>query len=366
IDRGHAVRWATAPDACRRLEASGIDTIEVGPTFDDLRVTYFRRYPEVLSLAPADLPEFTFPRLFGEVAVEMMLDGVLAAARAWRPDLVVADSAAFAGLIAAAAIGVPSVAHSFGALTPRHRVEAAAGRQDKFWRSAGVEPRPFGGTYDGLYLDIYPPSLQTAAMDHVPHRQPLRPVAFDEVAGDTTTVWPADGDDRPLVYLTLGTVFRGAGLLPVACGAIASLDVRLLVTVGPAGDPAQLGSQPANVRVERYVPQTRVFDECVVVASHAGSGTFLAALARGIPQLCMPQAADQFLNAAGCAASGVGLTLLPEEAVGEAIATAVDRLLREDAFRARAAEVAAEIRAMPGPSDVAAILEASMSPPTDA
>ena len=133
--------------------------------------------------------------------------------------------------------------------------------------------------------------------------------------------------------------------------------MRVLVTVGPAGDPDAFGAQPDHVHVERYVPQTRVLRHCSVVVSHAGSGTFLATLAQGVPQLCLPQAADQFLNADACRRSGVGLALDPEEATGPAIGNSVARLLAEHSFRDRAAVRAAEIAAMPDPAEVAGAIE---------
>ncbi|MEJ7832681.1 MAG: nucleotide disphospho-sugar-binding domain-containing protein [Nocardioides sp.] len=90
--------------------------------------------------------------------------------------------------------------------------------------------------------------------------------------------------------------------------------------------------------------------------SHAGSGTFLGALALGVPQLCLPQAADQFRNAEGGGRSGAALVLLPPEASMEAIADAASRLLSEDRFRVDAAVVADEIAAMPSPAEVVEVL----------
>jgi UDP:flavonoid glycosyltransferase YjiC (YdhE family) len=113
-----------------------------------------------------------------------------------------------------------------------------------------------------------------------------------------------------------------------------------------------------HVRVERYVPQTLVLDRCDVVASHAGSGTLLAALARGIPQLCLPQGGDQFGNAASCARVGAGLALRPEEADRKAISEALQQLLADPSFRRSAAMVASEIEEMPSPEHVAGVVEA--------
>ena len=89
-----------------------------------------------------------------------------------------------------------------------------------------------------------------------------------------------------------------------------------------------------------------------MVVSHAGSGTFLGALAEGLPQLCLPQAADQFRNSEGGARAGVAVVLRPDESSPEAIASAVGTLLTDDALRRRARGVADEIAAMPSPGDV--------------
>jgi MGT family glycosyltransferase len=212
--------------------------------------------------------------------------------------------------------------------------------------------------YDHLYLDVYPPGLQPAVADHVGPRQLLRPVAYDVAEDSRREVeLPDAGTDRPLVYLTMGTVFNDPTALRRVVDAIAALDVRLLVTVGPNGDPEALGDQPPHVRVERYVPQTLVLDRCGVIVSHAASGTVLATLSLGLPQLCLPQGADQFGNAAAVAGAGAGVALLPVEASGEAIADALGRLLAERSFRDAATRVSETIASMPGPDDVAEVLE---------
>lgn len=46
-------------------------------------------------------------------------------------------------------------------------------------------------------------------------------------------------------------------------------------------------------------------------SSHAGSGTLLATLARGLPQLCLPGAADQFESTETCVSAGADRALLP-------------------------------------------------------
>jgi UDP:flavonoid glycosyltransferase YjiC (YdhE family) len=134
--------------------------------------------------------------------------------------------------------------------------------------------------------------------------------------------------------------------------------VRVLVTVGPGGDPAALGPQPAHVHVARYVPQAQVLPHCALVVSHAGSGTFLAALAAGLPQLCVPQAADQFLNAGACARAGCGITLHPDAVTVASVREGAERLLTDGAYRGVAEALAAEIASMPSHDDAVVRLHA--------
>jgi UDP:flavonoid glycosyltransferase YjiC (YdhE family) len=354
--RGHHVRWATGPDGCERVERAGFDAVSAGLSQAERWAQYLRRHPEINELPPQERPEFGFAKLFGEISAPAALADLLPLVRAWRPELVVNDAAELAAPIAAAVIGVPHVTLGFGALRPARRVRRADDEVASLWREERLEPRPYGGLYDHLYLDIYPPSLHAAGGDHLGARQLLRPVAFAGAtdAGAATDITERTG--RPLVYLTFGTIFNDSDAFRAALAGIRNLGVGLVVTVGPDGDPAVFGPQPPRVVVERYIPQTLLLPACDVVASHAGSGTVLGGLALGIPQLCLPQAADQFLNAAAVARAGAGLAIAPEEVDAAGVGDAIRRLLDDGGFRAQARRVADEIASMPSPEAVATVL----------
>lgn len=358
VARGHDVLWATPVDGVDHVKRAGINAVATGPAALVVPTEARRRYPELDTLVPEDVPDVMFGKLFGAIAAPAILADLAPVALAWRPDLVVADAAEFAGHIMAAELGVPSVTKGFGALLPQRRVAAAGEEVAPLWRSRGLDPRPFGGSYDNLYLDIYPPELAHDVATHVPRRHLLRPVSDDGPADASSALpLPEARPDAPLVYVTMGTVFNEVTPLLVIVAALRDLDVRVLVTVGPRIDPADLGPQPVHVRVEQYVPQTLVLPQCDVVVSHAGSGTMLASIRLGIPQLCLPQGADQFLNAAAVASAGVGVSLTPTETTVPAIRDAVARLLDDASFRHAAASVSASIAAMPSPDDVATMLE---------
>ena len=283
-----------------------------------------------------------------------MLRDVRAVVRSWPPTVFIRDNMELAAPIAAESIGAVHIAHSFGPLTPEERVLAIADSARPLWRSAGWDPPRYGGLYDHLYLDIYPRSIQPTASGHVLRRQAIRPVPYARTVDELPSVLASD--DRPLVYATFGTELPDQRPLKIAVEAISSLDVRVLTTIGPRGNVDALGSQPENVTIMRYVPQTAVLPRAAVVVSHAGSGTVLAALAAGVPQLCLPQFADQPLNASAVAGCGAGLALDMKVLDHHTIRDAVVRLLTEDAFRSRALALSDEIAQMPSPNDVAALL----------
>lgn len=357
--RGHDVVWATGPDALATVEAAGLRGVAVGVTASEARVEFYRRFPEARQLLPEQLPGLMFPHLFGTVAAPSTLPDLLAVGRAFMPDVVVHVAGAFAAPIVAAVLGVPNVCQGYGALIPTERVAAASDAVGPLWREHGLTPRPWGGCYDHLYIDIYPPSLRPLHGDYIEHRTSMRPLPFSaELESDFAAVTGLDGD-RPIVYLTFGTVFNSvAGAFVEALHGLASLDARVVVTVGPDGDPDAFGSVPSNVSVHRFIPQHLLLSRCSLVVSHAGSGTFLGALDYGLPQLCLPQAADQFGNAQQCAAAGAGLMLHQRDTTRATVRDAATRLLNEPVFGEHAARIQTELKQMPSPDEAAGRIEA--------
>jgi UDP:flavonoid glycosyltransferase YjiC (YdhE family) len=358
VGRGHSVLWALPDRAVGQAEQAGIRAIGTSPLPVIGPADMLQRYPELRELPPMQRPEVMFGKLFGALMAPPMLAGLSPVARDWRPDLVVSDAAELAGPIVAAELGVPGITKGFGPLLPERKVASADEELAPLWRSRGLQPRPYGGSYDHLYVDPYPPELQPQAVPHVPRRQLMRPISYTgplDLAEELPL--PAARADRPLVYVTMGTVFSDVGLLGELVAALTELDVRLLVTVGPQGDPALLGEQPAHVRVERYVPQAALLPRCDVVVSHAGSGTSVSTLEHGLPQLCLPQGADQFDNAAAISSVGAGIALMPGKATGDAVRTAVEQLLAQESYRRAARRLRASIAAMPSPAEVSAVLE---------
>ncbi|SED76378.1 UDP:flavonoid glycosyltransferase YjiC, YdhE family [Amycolatopsis tolypomycina] len=233
-----------------------------------------------------------------------------------RPELVVHGWGVPEVGLAAKRAGIPSLWHGFGRMFPD---------------GIGLT-RPGGG----VHLDICPPSLQDADFLATAERIALRPVPFAEPGG-----FPG-----PLIYLTLGTAFGTPEVLTTAIEGLATLGTHVVVATGGVA----LGPQPAHVTARAWVPQAAAIAHADLVVHHGGSGTTLGALAAGVPQLVLPQGADQFANADALVAAGAAVRLLPGELTADAVA---EQARKASACRDAARAVAAEIAAMPSPEEVA-------------
>jgi UDP:flavonoid glycosyltransferase YjiC (YdhE family) len=345
VERGHEVAWAAAEPVCVRLREHGYAAMVSGNPEPPGGLSLLDRYPEFASIPPAERPEFLFAKIFGPERAAAMLEDLLPLVRESPPSVMVCEQAELAGPIVAAALGIPNVTHGFGHPLPAARVARAGDAMQPLWEAHGLSAPPFAGTYQHLYVDIYPEALKAYGNEHIPEALEHRP--HDPAPAVATA-------DPPLVYVTFGTVFnRDLSLIATVVEGVRALPVEVVATLGPGNDPAALGEQPPNVQVAQYIPQADLLPRCAAVASHAGSGTFLAALAQGLPQLVLPQAADQFLNASAGVRAGVAREIPPGEITAERVREELERVLHDSEIAAAAHAMSAEIAAMPSAGDVA-------------
>jgi UDP:flavonoid glycosyltransferase YjiC (YdhE family) len=262
---------------------------------------------------------------------------------------VISEITELAGREAACASGALPVTHGFGTHVPDTRVFAGV-MFDHVSAALGT-PNRRHAFETGIYVDPCPPGLQTPElgdMDIWPVRPSMGQVGPDDRLPRPFLELPA----RPLVYVTLGTVFNDPELVRSVLDAIQDLPISIAVTTGPGTDPAVLGPRPANVAAAPFVPQALVLPLASAVVSHTGSGTMLGALASGLPQVCLPRGADQFANADRLRSVGAGVALLPDDVTPEKLRAAVTSVLDDPAYARAAGGMKAEIAAMPSAAEV--------------
>ena len=356
---GHEVAFATAADFCPRVEKAGFAAFPAGMSLPDQMEQAAQRFPEQAALSAMERFEQFVPRMLAGVAAPARAADLVPLVREWEPDVLVHDETELAGPVAAAAAGIPWADQSVGILRPLAMARLAAEVQAPLCAEWGVDPLPLAGMFRWLYLDVAPPTLQSPEIDQVTTAHPVQNATVDPGAeGDELPAWVTELPDRPVVYVSLGTVFnaRARDVFAAVLEGLRSEPVTVILTIGYENDPAQFGAQPENVHVERFIPQSLLLPYCDVAVNQGGTA-ILPILAQGIPLLVLPQGANQFHNAAACEAAGVGRRLLPGQVDPEAVRRDVLALLNEPTYRERAARVQREMAAMPGPDRGVDLLE---------
>ncbi|SOB88690.1 nucleotide disphospho-sugar-binding domain-containing protein [Streptomyces sp. 1331.2] len=341
---GHDVLFAGQPPVAI-LRNTGLPVVEIGDG-TTLREAFARALPKDVRFADAERTEDETNELsalgFAEFG-RSTIDDLLKVAEDWRPDVIVHESFQGAAPLVAARFGIPAVRHNFGVTSG-----GAAARLRRLladdYRARGVE-----ASAASTVLDVVPASLGGDGggwrVRYVPYN-----------GGGTIPADLIGRGTRPRIAVTLGTVFTDwEGIAPLSrlIEQAGALDAEILLAAGDA-DLTPLGTLPGNVRPLPWVPLSQLLQASDGVVHHGGSGSMMTAAALGVPQLVLPQGADNFANAAAGQANGFALSS-SLDAVDTAL---LDRLLTDDGLRKSAAAMKAEIDALPSPADLVADFEA--------
>jgi UDP:flavonoid glycosyltransferase YjiC (YdhE family) len=368
VRAGHEVRVVSMPNMAGVVTRSGLPAVPVGP--DPAEVS--RRaditaapprggtplwpedwpgYPERLSAAQ----RATFrpiARCASALARAHLAD-LIAYGRDWGADLIVHDSAQFAGPVAASALGIPNARYLLGH-PGRMRVDTCYGTEpvpeylalfEEFGAPVRIEPT--------AWLDPCPPTLQ---YPH-PAGTTVLPVRYVPYNGTDPLTVPAT--ERPRVCLTWGHTAPdrdGTAILDLirrTAAALGELDVEPVLALRPSMAD-RLGGLPDGVRVEVAAPLHALLPTCSAVIHHAGPGSTMTAAACGVPQLTITNQPHNAALADRVAAAGAGIHTPLAEAVAsvDGIRDDVAALLGKPSYGEAAQALREEIAAQPAPSEV--------------
>jgi UDP:flavonoid glycosyltransferase YjiC (YdhE family) len=332
---GHDVVFGTGETFLETVRDLGFEAHRAGVSIGEAETEAKQRHGEDAGFAEVGIT------MFGELLPLALLNDLTPLLPRLGPDLVIYEQSDVGAGVAARRAGIPAVSLVIGRSLPRDLLAIATERLAPLWGTL-----PADAMFGDACVDVWPDSVRDPGTEGVPKVFRMRPTPFDPDV--PLPPLPEDG----FVYLTLGTVVFGATqVLRGAIHALARLPVDVLVALGP-GDPALLGELPPRVRVAGFVPQAEVLKHAGLVVHHGGAGTVLGSLAAGLPQLVLPQGADQFANADVLTALGAAKSLVGEAIRMDAIEAAARELLDDPKPRDIARGVAAEIAAMPAPEQV--------------
>ncbi|WP_405538272.1 nucleotide disphospho-sugar-binding domain-containing protein [Streptomyces antimycoticus] len=379
LGAGHQVRVAVPSECAAAVARTGLVPVQIGALpMAVVRAPDATRRPR--GIWPTDWPvrpaaltpeQHGVLRALGDRQVriaEAMAQGLVAFARCWQPELVVHDASAYAGTVAAGALGVPAIGQLWGSAAvlrlDRQRLEGPPlPGYARLMRRYGADP----AREPDLWLDPCPPSL---ALPSRARRLPVRLVPHD---GPSPHETPPPYEARragphPARQAAASNGRRGPG------GPRRSGPVRVCAAWDDASGPpdavraALWAAEARGVEVVRVGsaaegrppagPLHRVLPGCRALLHQGGGAAVLAAATAGVPQLVVAPRLEQQLNGARLARAGAGIYLPADaldgtrrgaQAVGGRLALDLFALLEQPSYAAAAHALRREALAMPGP-----------------
>jgi MGT family glycosyltransferase len=340
VERGHEVRVVAHSAARARIEQTGAEFVAIRGWLPDLDITrpetdpirdWEARTPLGAAKRMRDAPIAPLRDAVRE-NVELLGD--------WGADVVVFDWLFIAAPVAAERAGIPAVAlvHCpyplpvrgapplFSGLKPmagplgvaRDRLLNAM--TSRFFAAGlptlndvraehGLAPLKDWNDQIRSVRTIYvmtAPELDFSSKAKLPANVHYVGPAFEPFEKEWESLWPSENAD-PLVLISFSTSYMNQrALAQRVLDAVAGLRVRALLTAGPALDPSQLRI-PDNARSVAFVSHRTVLPHAALVITHAGWQTVNAALADGVPLVCIPDGRDQPDNAARVVVAHAGV-----------------------------------------------------------
>ncbi|MFC6090015.1 glycosyltransferase [Saccharothrix sp. BKS2] len=342
---GHDVVIATAEHAHRAAQA-GLEVVDIAPHFSS--VAAFEQVAK-------DRPDFvttvaTRPAIdLAEWGVQIaavnrpLIDGLLTLTDDFKPDLVVYEQGATAGLFAAARAGVPSVQRNHGAFATGGMHDAIASYLGDFFEKYDLPkslPKP------DVIIESFPPSM---ILDRAPEGWFMQwvPYGGGEVHGDR---WPT-APERPQVAVSMGTIELqafGLGAAESIIAAAAEVDADFVLALGDL-DTTPLQPLPSNVRAIGWTTLHRLLRQCAAVVHHGSGGMIMTSIESCTPQLLAPDARDMFQHSGRDAVRklGVGLVSTADQVTPELLT----ELIRDEKLARQMKVVRDEVHSLPSPAE---------------
>ena len=391
---GHQVRVAAAPDMVDNIAATGLTGVSIGrevPLSTEMTAAAADLSLQVLrpDRAKARQPDYGGDDPHAELVSsisgvrrlftpESAFDDIVAYARQWQPDLVVWDTFAHAGTVAARVCGAANARILFGVDGYGQLRSACGAPGGKHWPAGLVDPvrewlepvlARFGSSYDDDVAmgdwTIFPmppwiwrpQGVAYVPVRHVPYHGPA-------VVPD----WVLEPPKRRRICVTLGMSHRDNDFGVEASAravfdAVADLDVEVVATLN-AKQLAVAPTVPDNVRVADFVPLNVLLPTCAAIVHSGGAGTFAAAIEHGVPQLIVPNTyfSERWWGpvamANGVEDQGAGVYVGDaDQLTADGLRQDLLRVLEDPAYADNAARVRDETLGMPAPNDIVPVLE---------
>jgi zeaxanthin glucosyltransferase len=180
----------------------------------------------------------------------------------------------------------------------------------------------------------------------------------DALGGREPALFPWEKlDGRPMIYASMGTLQnRLWEIFKTLAKACAGLDAQLVLSLGSRNQAPDSALDGAPVVVP-FAPQIELLKRATLAITHAGLNTALESLSQGVPMVAIPITNDQPGVASRLEWLGVAEVVAPPRLSVQRLGAAIERVLREPAYREKARRYQQEIAHLNGLARAADIVD---------
>ncbi len=376
-NRGQEVVWISGESIRGAIERAGLP-------FQPIRETGWLwpppPQPDITKIPPQEAVNLRYKRaldtwLSEDIVAEATQALIELATDIGKPDAIITDPFLSASALAAEALNVPMIVCGWPAqgdlnadmLFPIQRNLGSDSQQrlTRLFDRFGLEGTNFA---KGSTPSIISPHLHICYFTRDWYRAEADTLLWQNVfvggekrppQGEPPAWLQAIPEQIPIGVVTLGSVFTGdLGFFSWGAQALARENILPIVVLGwnpiePTKKQELIDALPKGTRLLNWIPFDHVLPRAKLMIHHGGMGTTHFAVVHGLPQIVVPHAADQRVQARRIAQAKIGLNLSAHDVRQGMLWEGTSALVNDDNVQNTATQLAEEMASLGGISSAA-------------
>ena len=360
VKRGNMVRFYSYDEFREKIERTGAEYISIDSYLSELTKDEEERLKNVSTTEMA----------IQDIRITLALDGFLHDEfESFKPDVVYTDSACFWGKLNAWKYNVPMVVSTstfaFNRLSSTYMKSSPKEIADLLLGMPRCSKelnklKGYGYKCKGILSLVQSDNDTDSVVYTSKNFQPFSESFSDHYLFAGPSVFsdkvPDKSHDRPLVYISMGTVINDRPDFYEKClEALKDIEADVIISCGKAVEVSSLGELPDNIKVYPYVDQLDILSRTDVFITHCGMNSVSESLYMAAPMVLYPQTNEQAAVARRAMEIGAGIELKDDSAEG--IKNAVKKILSDRSYADSAKKCSDDFRNCPGPEASAEFIE---------
>lgn len=359
-DRGHHVRFYSFDEFGEKIKATGAEFISCDSYLPEISKK------EEENLKKVSTTEMTIQDIKVTIAMNDFLNNEF---ETFKPDVVYTDSVCFWGKLNAWKFNVPMVVSTstfaFNQMSSQYMKHSPSEMAGLIFGLPKISKalktlEPYGFHVKNPLALVQSDDKTDSIVYATKKYQPYSNTFSDHYCFIGPSVFskeePSKEKDRPLIYISMGTVINDRPDLYSNCvEALKDLNVDVIISCGKTFDIESLGTLPSNIKIYPSVNQLEILAKADAFISHCGMNSASESLYMATPIILYPQTGEQEAVARRVYEMGAG-TYLKEDSI-ERIRTCVKEIIENKEFAKCAKECSDDFRTAGGVKAAADFIE---------